>query len=519
MKKILFNKGRKKVLKGINIVTDCVAPTLGVVGKKALLDAGFLDPIIADDGAKILNMIELEDRYEQMGNRLMRKIVNKMHHKAGSGRTTSAVLARAFANEAYKEIKKGKNQREVVERLENGLKLTLHLLSEIKNEVEDEDIKKLALTESLDEEVAEIISKAIKELGRNGVITVEESNKIELSLETVKGMRIKKGLISEHFINDGEKGRCVLINPYILIADRRIATNFQIKNILEEVLKTGNTELLVIAMDIEGEALASLILNHKRRAMNIACVQAPYKGQQQKDFLTDLAILTGGKVVSEEAGMFLDKSGIEVLGKAAQIIVDKDETIISGGSADENLLKERIAVIEAVIEKSIEWDRKVAEERLAGLTSGIGVIKVGAFTQDELHLKRDKIEDAINSTRLALDEGIICGGGSDLVRVAKLHTDPIFKKALQAPFLQMEKNAGMNRKWYQFGNNSIEKLESYYDMGYDFKEKKLVNMIDKGIIDPYKVERIALETAISIASIFASLDIFCAEFPERQTNE
>lgn len=513
MKKILFGKkGLKKVLKGINIVTNCVAPTLGVVGKKALLDAGHLDPIIADDGAKILNMIDIEDRYEQMGNRLMRKIVNKMHHKAGSGRTTAAVLARAFANEAYKEIKSGADSREVVERLDKGLKETLDILSHLKREVKDEDIKRLALTESLDEEVADIIAKAITELGRNGVITVEESNKVELTLETVKGMRIKKGLIVEHFINDGEKARCVLTNPYILIADRLIATNFQIKNVLEAMIAKGRTELLVIAPDIQGEALASLILNHQRRAMNIACVQAPYKGQQQKDFLTDLAILTGGKVVSEEAGMFLDKAGLDVLGEASQIIVDKDETIISGGLSDETLLKERISVIEQLIDNSVEWDRKVAEERLAGLTSGVGVIKVGAFTQDELRLKRDKIEDAINSTRLALDEGIIAGGGSDFVRVAKLHSDKLFKKALQAPFRQMESNAGMKKWW----NTSIKELENNYDHGYDFKSKKLVNMFEAGVIDPYKVERIALETAISIASIFASLDVFPAEFPEKQ---
>lgn len=516
MKKILFGKkGLKKVLKGINIVTDCVAPTLGVVGKKALLDAGHLDPIIADDGAKILNMIDLEDRYEQMGNRLMRKIVNKMHHKAGSGRTTAAVLARAFANEAYKEIKSGADSREVVERLDKGLKETLDLLGNLKVEVKDEDIKRLALTESLDEEVADIIAKAIKELGRNGVITVEESNKVELTLETVKGMRIKKGLIAEHFINDGERARCVLTNPYILIADRLIATNFQIKKVLEAAIAQGRTELLVIAPDIQGEALASLILNHQRRAMNIACIQAPYKGQQQKDFLTDLAILTGGKVVSEEAGMFLDKSGIEVLGQASQIIVDKDETIISGGVSDDLLLKERISVIEQLIDESVEWDKKVAEERLAGLTSGVGVIKVGAFTQDELRLKRDKIEDAINSTRLALDEGIVAGGGSDLVRVAQLHSDKLFKKALQAPFLQMEANAGMKKWW----NTSIKELEHNYGCGYNFKTKKLVNMFETGVIDPYKVERIALETAISIASIFASLDVFPAEFPEKQTNE
>lgn len=509
--------GSKRILKGINIVTDCVAPTLGVVGKKAILDAGHLDPIFADDGAKILNMIDIEDRWEQMGNRLMRKIVNKMHHKAGSGRTTSAVLARAFANEAYKEINKGKDQREVVERLEKGLAQTLELLSKLKREVKDEDIKRLALTESLDTEVADIISKAILELGRTGVITVEESNKTGLSLEITKGMRFKKGLISEDFINDREKNRCVLANPYILIADRRIATNFQIKNILEAIVATGKTDLLVIAMDIEGEARASFAINHARRAMNIACVQAPHKGQEQKDFLTDLAILTGGKVVSEEAGLMLDKVGLEVLGTANSVIVSKDETIISGGNANETILNDRISVIQALIPEKVEWDRKVLEERLASLTSGVGVIKVGAFTVDELRLKRDKIEDAVNSTQLALDEGIVAGGGSDLVRVAKLHTDPMFQRALLAPFKQMEKNAGMNQSFFR--KNTVKQLQNNKEKGYDFKSKQLVNMFEAGIIDPYKVERIALETAISIASIFASLDVFCAEFPEKQNNE
>lgn len=518
MKKILFkNKGRKLILKGINKVADIVAPTLGVVGKKVLIDVGHLDPIVADDGSKILNMIDLEGRYEQMANRLMRKIVNKMHHKAGSGRTTAVILNRAFCNEIAKELKKGVSQIELVKRLEKGLEETLTKLSSLKREVKDEDIKRLALTESLDEEVAEIISKAMLELGRNAVITTEESNKVELTLETVKGMRIKKGLRTEHFINDGDKGRCVLTNPYILIADRRIATNSQIKNILEAMVKQGKTELLVVSLDIEGEALATFIINHQRRAMNIACIQAPYKGQEQKDFLNDLAILTGGKVISEEAGMFLDKVGLEILGTAKKVIVDKDETIISEGNATETLLNERISVLQQLINDNVGYDRKVAEERLARLTSGVGVIRVGAFTEEELRLKKDKIEDAIASTKLALDEGIVAGGGSDLVRIAKLHSDPIFQKALQAPFKQMERNADMNNKWWKFfKRNTIKDLELNYNHGYDFKSKEFVNMFDKGIIDPYKVERIALETAVSIASIFASLDVFCAEFPEKQ---
>jgi chaperonin GroEL len=510
------NEGRKRVLKGINIATDCVSPTLGAIGKKAIIGNGHLDPLIVDDGAKILNMIDLNDQWENIGNRMMRKIVNKMHHKAGSGRTTAAVLARAFANEVNKELKRGKDSREVSERLEKGLQETLSLLSSYKQQVLDGDIKNLALTESLDEEVADIISKAILELGRDGVITVETSNQVELTLDTVKGMRIRQGLITENLINDKEKGRCILNNPYVLITDRRVASNSHIKGILDAMLKEGRTELLIVALDVEGEALASLIMNHQRELMNIACIQAPYGGQQQKDFLKDLAILTNGTVVSEEAGLFLDKATLNLLGEANSIIVDKEETIISGGKANEESLNERISIIKGIINITAEGDKKIAEERLAGLTSGVGVIRVGAFTIDELRLKVNKIEDAINSTRLALDEGIIAGGGSDLVRVAYRHSDPLFRKALIAPFKTMEGNAGMKRKWWQLSSISKILYSDVANAGINFKSKELVNMMDVGIIDAYKVERIALETAISVASNFCDIEVTTAEFPEKQ---
>lgn len=515
MKKYKFeNEGRQGVLQGINKATDCVAPTLGAIGKKALLDAGHLDPIVADDGAKILNMIDFQDRWENMGNRLMRKIVNKMHHRAGSGRTTSAVLSRAFCNEAQKEIKNGTNSRLISERLEKGLKKTLDILSQYKHDIDGNDVYKLALTESNDEEVAKIIAQAIQELGRNGVITVEESNKIELSLETVKGMRIKSGLVNERLINDSDKNRCVLDNPYILIADRRIATNFQIKTILEEMVQEGRTDLLIVAMDVEGEALASIIMNHERRAMNTACIQAPYKGDDQHDFLYDLAVLTGGDVISEQAGLFLDKASTDNLGQATSVIVDKEETIISGGQADEEKLEKRINVIKEKIKNTSEHEKKVAEKRLAGLTSGVGVIKVGAFTSDELRLRVNKIEDAINSTRLSLDEGVIAGGGSDLLRVAYNHDDEMFKKALQAPFYQMVKNAGM-----EDDDIDIKKIIESNNLGYDFVSTDIVDMYKAGILDPFKVERIALETAISIAKIFADTAVVCAEFPEEKQEE
>lgn len=507
MKKILFGQeAREKVKRGIDIVADTVAPTLGVVGKSVLIDCGALDPIIADDGATVARFIELEDRYEQLGSRLIRKVSNKMHHKSGDGRSTSTVLARAFVNEAHKEIGDDSSKvRDVVERLHSGLAESLTRLSEMKREVTDEDIEKVATIASLDPEVGKIIAEAFLTVGRDGIVTVEDSTKIGLSLETVKGMRFNKGLVSGYLVNEPEKGRTVLEQPYILIADRRIATNSQIKNVIEGILATGHTNILIVAMDIEGEALATLILNAQRSALHVACVQAPYKEQQRIDFLTDLAILTGATVVSEQAGMFLDKAGIEVLGRAEKVIVDKDETTIINGQSDPVKLEERITMLRGQLEEATEYDYKTIQERIAGLAGGIGVIRVGAFTETELKLKKDKIEDAINSTKLALEEGIVIGGGSALAKVADKMSDTMFKNALRAPIEQMARNSGYEM---EAGGDDI-----YH--GYDFKAKEYCNLFERGIIDPFKVERIALETAISITSAWATIDVVMAEFPDK----
>lgn len=509
MKKILFGKeAREKVKRGIDIVADAVAPTLGVVGKSVLISCGALDPIIADDGATVARFIELEDPYEQLGSRLIRKVANKMHHKSGDGRSTSTVLARAFVNAAHEEIGDDSSKvREVAERLQNGLVEALEKLSAMKRDVKDEDIQKVATIASLDPEVGKIIADAFLTVGRDGIVTVEDSTKIGLSLETVKGMRFNKGLISGYLVNEPEKGRTVLENPYILIADRRIATNSQIKNIVEGILATGDTNILIVAMDVEGEALATLILNAQRAALHVACVQAPYKEQQRIDFLTDLAVLTGGTVVSEQAGMFLDKVGIDVLGRAEKVIVDKDETTIINGYSDPAKLEERITMLRGQLDEATEYDYKTIQERIAGLAGGIGVIRVGAFTETELKLKKDKIEDAINSTKLALEEGIVIGGGSALYKVAESMSDSMFNKALKSPLMQMAYNSGYE----------IEPIvREDYDFGYDFKAKEYCNLFERGIIDPFKVERIALETAISIASAWATIDVVMAEFPDKK---
>lgn len=512
MKKIIYGQeAREKVKSGIDKVADAIAPTLGVIGKTVLIDAGALDPIIADDGATVARFIELEDRYEQMGSRLIRKVTNKMHHKSGDGRSTSTVLARAFVNAAHEEIgTNGHKVREVSERLTTGLVDALRLLTEMKRDVKDEDIEKVATIASLDQEVGKIIAEAFLTVGRDGIVTVEDSTKIGLSLETVKGMRFNKGLISGYLVNEPEKSRTVLENPYILIADRRIATNSQIKNIIEGVLATGSTNILIVALDVEGEALATLILNAQRAALNVACVQAPYKGTQQTDFLQDLAVLTGATVVSEQAGLFLDKSDVSVLGRAEKVVVDRDDTTIINGNSDTDKLEERILMLKNQLEDASEYDRKALQERIAGLSSGIGVIRVGAFTDTELNIKKNKIEDAINSTKLALEEGIVIGGGSALAKVASKMTDTMFKKALRAPIEQMATNAGY----------SLDvTLDSNDNTGINFLTEKIVDMFDAGIIDPFKVERIALETAISVASTWATIDVVMAEFPEKQRDE
>lgn len=519
-KEITFgNDARKKIKSGIDKAADAVAPTLGVVGMSAIIDWEGLDPIVSDDGVTVLKNLEFKDKYENMGLKMLRKGAVRTSNEGGDGTATTTVLTRAIVNEAMKEIKAdGSNIQTVRERLENGVKDVIEKLSKLKRTVSEDDIERIATISSLDPEVAKLIAQVIKEIGINGVVTVEKSSRIGYSSEVVKGIRFDKGLISPYFINDFEKDSCVLENPYIFLADRKISTGEQIKNLMESVQNTGKRTILIIADDVDGIALASLTQASKSvRTMmqngqvaqgtwDIACVKNPYSGSRGKDFLNDLAALTGATVISEEAGMKLDNANVTSCGMAEKVVVTKDNCTIVGGTPSE-ALESRIKALETQIEETTsEYSKGMLEERLAGLTGGIGVIRVGAYTDTDFNAKKYKFENAINSTQAALQEGIVIGGGAALAKVATLGIDPIFRRAIVAPLVQQANNAGLNSKDL-FGKSKVlkEVQASDLNLGYNFKAKRLEDLFESGVIDPFKVTRLALESATSIAMSLATM--------------
>lgn len=510
-KEIIFsNEAREKIKAGIDKAAEAVKPTLGAVGMTAIIDWDGLDPIISDDGVTILKNLEFKDKYENMGLKMLRKAAVRTSVEGGDGTATTTVLTQAIINEAIEALGGDSSKvQEIRTRLSYGLEFALQELSKIKRNVTSDDIERIANISSLDAEVSKLIAEVIKEVGINGVITVEKSSTLGYSKEVVKGMRFDKGLISPYFINNQEKGECVLENPHIFLVNRKVSTNEQITSLMASVEKSGNRNILIIADEVDGLALASLIQNNSTMAIqtpqgvrqgifNIACVRNPYTASRAVDFLFDLASLTGATVINEEAGLRLDSATVEQCGMAEKVIVTKDNCTIIGGktplSFEDNqlksLLQDRISSIELKIkETTSEYEREMLEERLACLTGGIGVIRVGAYTDTEYNSKKLKFDNAINSTQAALQEGILPGGGTALLRVSEISKDPIFKVALKAPFYQQSINAGLEVE------NNFEQGQ-----GINFVTKEKVNMFDAGIIDPFKVVRLALESAVAITS-------------------
>jgi chaperonin GroEL len=505
------HEARMRIKAGIDKACDAVRPTLGAVGMAAMIEVPGLDPIECDDGVTILKNLEFEDKYENLGLQKLRKAALRTSSEGGDGTATTTVLTAALVNEAFKEIANDSSKiREVRERLDAGLKNTLEELSKIKREVKEEDIEKIATISSLDPEVAKLIAEIIKEVGVNGVVTVERGSKLGYAKEVVKGARFGKGYISPFFINDAANGRVVLEDAYIVLVDRRVSTNEQIMPLLASI-GTGK-HILFIATDVDGVALGTLALNARRGTANIACVQNPYNATPGRDFLFDMAALTGATVISEEMGMRLDDADVKLCGRAEKIIITQNSTTIIGGNSSD-YLQDRIKEIESKIESTTsEYEKGMLEDRLAALTGGIGVIRVGAYTDTEFHAKKYKFENAINATQAALQEGILPGGGVALALVSKNITEPIFARSLSAPLRQMGHNAGLD------GGECV-----YYTLrfgkGYDFKTKQIVDMFDAGIIDPFKVTRLALESATAIASSLIAIEtaIVTEDEPDAKT--
>jgi len=504
-------EAREKIKKGIDKACDAVSPTLGAVGMSAIIDpGGDFSPIESDDGITVLKNLGFKDRYEQIGLLMLKKAANRTNEEGGDGTSTTVVLTQALAQEVFKEI--GHNQErisDVIERLDIGLKDCISKLQEHKREVTEEDIERVATISSLDPEIGKIISDAYKQIGKDGVITVENSPIVGYSSEVVKGTRFSKGFISPYFINEPDKNQCVLENPFVLIVDRRIATNSQIAKIMDDIIKTGNTNILVISDSVEGEALASLVLNHQRRALNVCCVTPPHTMNLKKEWMKDIATLTGATVVSEEAGVLMENIDMTFLGVAERVIVTKDTTTIVNGGGNKGAIEQRVMALKASIDASLsEVDKTVMKERVASLTGGIGVIRVGAITDTELKAKKYKIEDAVNATKSALEEGIVIGGGACLAKLEV--SEPMFQKVLIAPLKQMAINAG--EEWYSVVS-TVQDSDKYW--GLNFKSRKMENLFETGVIDPLKVTRLALESAVSVVKSLARGETVIVEIEDK----
>lgn len=505
------HEGRLRILKGINRAVRAVNPSLGAMGRSAGIEFKGLDPILSDDGITILKNLKFSDPYEQMGLDLVRKGAMRTSIEGGDGTATTTNLIGALCNQAMNEIAYDSSKiREIKERLDKGLDVCLKLLADMKEDVKEDDIERIATISSLDAEVAKLIADIIKEVGVNGVVTVEKGAKIGYSKEVVKGAKFDKGFISQYFINEPATQSVVLNDPYIILVDRVISTNEQILSLLNSI-GTGN-DILIIADAVQSVALGTLAQNAVNKIANIACVANPYTASRAKEFLFDMAALTGATVISEEKGMKLDTSTVEVCGRAEKVVVTEGTTTIIGGKSGE-ALQQRIASIEQQIESTTsEYSKAMLEDRLACLTGGIGVIRVGAYTDTDFNAKKYKFENAINATQAALQEGVVAGGGTALAKVSKKIEDRMFSISLVSPIMQMAENAGMDQ--YEVRGEVAGDYPLTY--GYNFITKEFGDMIDFGIIDPFKVTRLALEAAVFTAKSLINIDPVIVDEEEKE---
>ncbi|HGC7805517.1 TPA: chaperonin GroEL [Streptococcus agalactiae] len=512
---------RSAMVRGIDILADTVKVTLGPKGRNVVLEKAFGSPLITNDGVTIAKEIELEDHFENMGAKLVSEVASKTNDIAGDGTTTATVLTQAIVREGLKNVTAGANPIGIRRGIETAVSAAVEELKEIAQPVSGKEaIAQVAAVSSRSEKVGEYISEAMERVGNDGVITIEESRGMETELEVVEGMQFDRGYLSQYMVTDNEKMVSELENPYILITDKKISNIQEILPLLEEVLKT-NRPLLIIADDVDGEALPTLVLNKIRGTFNVVAVKAPGFGDRRKAMLEDIAILTGGTVVTEDLGLDLKDATMQVLGQSAKVTVDKDSTVIVEGAGDSSAIANRVAIIKSQMEATTsDFDREKLQERLAKLAGGVAVIKVGAATETELKEMKLRIEDALNATRAAVEEGIVSGGGTALVNVIekvaalKLNGDEetgrnIVLRALEEPVRQIAYNAGYE------GSVIIERLkQSEIGTGFNAANGEWVDMVTTGIIDPVKVTRSALQNAASVASLILTTEAVVANKPE-----
>lgn len=526
-KEIKFGEeARKSIQRGVNKLANAVKVTLGPKGRNVILDKKYGSPTIINDGVTIAKEIDLKDVYENMGAQLVKEVASKTSDVAGDGTTTATILTQTIYNEGIKNITAGTNPMPVKRGIEKATAAIVEELKKVSKKVDtNKEIEQVAIiSANNDKEIGEKIAKAMEQVGKDGVITVEEAKGIETTVEFTEGMKFDQGYISPYFVTNAEKMTSELENPYILIFDKKISNMKDLLPILQEVVQQGRA-LLIISEEVEGEALATLVVNKLKGTINCVAVKAPGFGDRRKAMLEDIAILTGGNVISEEAGMKLEKTTIGDLGQAKKVIIDKDNTTIVEGAGDKKKIEARAKQIKKQIEETTsDYDREKLQERLAKIAGGVAVINVGAATETEMKEKKARVEDALHATRAAVEEGIVPGGGVTLLRCSKVLDNlkaaddeeqigiDIVKKSLEGPIRQLAFNAGFD------GSIIIEKVlsENNFNMGFDANDGKIKDLMKEGIIDPTKVTRTALQNATSIAALLLTTEAMVGEIPEEE---
>ncbi len=527
-KEIKFNEdARRKLEAGVNKLANTVKVTLGPKGRNVILDKKFGSPTITNDGVTIAREIELEDVYENMGAQLVKEVATKTNDVAGDGTTTATLLAQAIIREGLKNVAAGANPMILKKGIEKSVEVAVEEIKKNSVQIEGKDaIANVASISAADEEIGSLIAEAMEKVGKDGVITVEESKTMGTTLEVVEGMQFDRGYVSPYMVTDTEKMEAALDEPYILITDKKISNIQEILPLLEKIVQDGK-KLLIIAEDIEGEALATLVVNKLRGTFECVAVKAPGFGDRRKAMLQDIAIVTGGQVISEELGLDLKSVTVDMLGRAKSVKIDKENTTIIDGAGETSAIEDRIKQIRTQIEETTsDFDKEKLQERLAKLSGGVAVIQVGAATETEMKERKLRIEDALNATRAAVEEGIVAGGGTALINaipavdklIETLDGDEktgalIIRRALEEPVRQIAFNAGVE------GSIVVEKVKnSEVGVGFDALNGKYVKMLDAGIVDPTKVTRSALQNASSISALFLTTEAAVAEVPEEKND-
>ncbi len=525
-KQILFNQqARQALLTGLNTLADVVKVTLGPRGRNVVLEKGYGAPTVTKDGVTVAKDIELEDKFENMGVELVKEVASKTNDVVGDGTTTATVLTQAIVREGMRNVAAGANPIALRRGIDKCVEaIVKELQTTISKPVEQAEIANVAAISANDKDIGQKIADAMKAVGKDGVITVEESQSFGMEIETVQGMRFDKGYVSPYMVTNAERMESEYVDPFILITDKKVSAIHDVLPLLEKIAQSGKKELVIIADDVEGEALATLVVNKLRGTFHVLAVKAPGFGDRRKEMLQDIAVLTGGKVISDDFGLKLENTAIEDLGRAHKVVATKDSTTVVGGAGKDEMVKDRVNSIRTMIEHTdSDFDREKLQERLAKLAGGVAVIRVGAATETEMKEVKHRIEDAVSATKAAVEEGIVPGGGVALIRAAqildavKLDDEEkiaiaLLRRAVEEPLRQIAANAGVD------GSIVIDTVKKSADIqtGYNAVTGEYTNMVKAGIIDPTKVTRSALQNAASIAGMFITTEAIVADLPKKE---